>query len=254
MITEKIKIKSIKGFLSAIIHRPDYDSRKLAILCPGYLDTKDYSHLVSLSHGLCNSGFVSVRFDPTGTWESDGEIKDYTISQYLLDIGSVLDYMSSQEGYKTVLLGGHSRGGQASILYAAKDPRITHVLGIMPSHYPIKPEKMEKWKNIGMKTSYLDVPGSHCSRTFDVPFSYVTDRDKYDTIEAVRRIKAPILLIAGSNDKIATAEEVYELYSHAGNIKNFIELQNMDHNYRLNDEDIRRINETILTHPNFLSL
>lgn len=254
MITEKIKIKSIKGFLSAIIHRPQHDSKKLAILCPGYLDTKDYSHLVSLSDDLCKNGFVSVRFDPTGTWESDGEIKDYTISQYLLDIESVLNHMGSQEEFKSVLLGGHSRGGQASILYAAKDPRITHVLGIMPSHYPIRPEKMEKWKNIGIKTSYLDVPGDHCSKTFDVPFSYVTDRDQYDTIEAVRKIKAPILLIAGANDKIATPKEVYELYSNAGNIKNFIELPGMDHNYRLNDEDIRRINETILTHPDFLSL
>lgn len=254
MNTEKIKIKSTKGFLSAIIHHPENDSDKLAILCPGYLDTKDYPHLASLSHDLCNNGFISLRFDPTGTWESEGEIEDYNISQYLLDIESILNHMNLQKRYKTILLGGHSRGGQVSVLYAAEDPRITHVLGIMPSHYPIKPEKVEKWKTAGIKTSHLDIPGSHYSRTFDVPFSYVVDRDQYNTLSAIQKIKAPIFLIAGENDRISTPKEVYELYSHAKDLKGFVELPDMAHNYRLNNDDIRRINKTILTQPDFLSL
>ena len=123
----KTKIPSSKGRLSAVIHYSKSESEKLAILCSGYLDSKDYKHLVSLAEVLNNAGYTVVRFEPTGTWESEGNISDYTNTQYLEDIKNVLEYMLSQKKYTYVLLGGHSRGGQLSIIYAARDSRISFV-------------------------------------------------------------------------------------------------------------------------------
>lgn len=78
MKTVKKTIPSSKGNLAAVVHYPDLQTDKLAILCPGYLDSKDYKHLVGLSAALCDKGCTVVRFDPAGTWESGGEISDYT--------------------------------------------------------------------------------------------------------------------------------------------------------------------------------
>ncbi len=73
-------IKGTKGDLSVAIHNPETKTKKLAILCPGFLDSKDYAGLTELANRLTEHGYTSVRFDPTGVWESGGNITDYTIS------------------------------------------------------------------------------------------------------------------------------------------------------------------------------
>ncbi|MBM3257492.1 MAG: alpha/beta hydrolase [Candidatus Liptonbacteria bacterium] len=116
---EKIQIPSSLGKkLVAAVHYPESqmdppagEASKLAILCPGYLDTKEYPHLIELAKTLAEKGYTSVRFDPTGTWESEGDIAEYTTSQFLKDIQSVLEYMLRERSYEHILLGGHSRGG-----------------------------------------------------------------------------------------------------------------------------------------------
>src|SRR3989344_8435825 len=116
---EKLKIPNPKGQnIAAVIHQPETAMGKLAILCPGFLDTKDYAHLVELAKSLANEGYTVVRFDPIGTWESGGDISDYTTSEYLEDIKTVIEYMLHEGNYKHILLGGHSRGAMVSIIYA----------------------------------------------------------------------------------------------------------------------------------------
>ncbi len=58
----RTKIPSSKGKLSAVIHYPKNEFGKLAILCPGYLDSKDYKLLVGLAEVLNNIGYTVVRF------------------------------------------------------------------------------------------------------------------------------------------------------------------------------------------------
>src|SRR3989344_8561901 len=125
---KEVKIPNTKGQnIAAVVHHPETQTEKLAILCPGYLDTKDYDHLVTLADALAERGYTAVRFDPTGTWESEGEISDYLTSQYIKDVKSVLDYMLKEGNFIHVLVCGHSRGGMVSLLYAARDPRISAV-------------------------------------------------------------------------------------------------------------------------------
>ena len=64
------KIPSSKGNLAAAVHYPETKTERLAILCPGYVDSKDYKHLVGLAEALSKQGYTVVRFEPTGTWES----------------------------------------------------------------------------------------------------------------------------------------------------------------------------------------
>ena len=132
--------------IGAVIYYSEPPTDRLAILCPGYLDTKSYDHLRKLAETLVLCGCTVVVFDPIGTWGSEGTISDYLTSQYLDDIGSILEYMLSQKDYTHIILVGHSRGGMVSILYAARDPRISLVIGIMPSSgRPLTSSKLEEW-------------------------------------------------------------------------------------------------------------
>ncbi len=245
----KTTIASSKGNLTAAIHYSETKTERLAILCPGYLDSKDYKHLVGLAEKLNKQGYAVVRFDPTGTWESEGHIADYTTTQYLEDIKTVLEYMLKQAGYKHVLLGGHSRGGQVSILYAARDPRISLVLGIMPSTRSsvARMQHHEEWEKDGVSISHRDVAGdTDEEKEFRVPYSHAQDRDLYDVVEDAKKIRVPVILVAGELDDLVLPADVKEIFDNANEPKKFITIPGIGHNYRHNDEEISVVDKIML--------
>lgn len=251
MTTEiiKTKISSSKGNLAATIHYPEKKTEQLAILCPGYLDSKDYKHLVGLAETLCNQGYTVVRFDPTGVWESDGDISDYTTTQYLEDIKNVLEHMLRQADYKYVLLGGHSRGGQVVILYAARDPRISLVLAIMPSSKLTTKmgERYKDWMKTGVSISYRDLPNNREKKMeFRVPYSHSVDKDRYDVIQDVKKVKVPVIFISGELDDQCPPELVKEIFDNANEPKKFIIIPGIGHDYRFNDDEVKLVNKEVL--------
>jgi uncharacterized protein len=255
MSITKTKIPSTKGNLASAIHYPKKQTNKLAILCPGYLDSKDYKHLVSLAEALSEQGYTAVRFDPIGTWGSEGNISNYTTSQYLKDIKNVLEYMLNLKSYDQILLGGHSRGGQVSILYAARDSRINVVLGIMPSSGPVTGQSRKVWEKSGVSVSQRDLPNDKDKKIeFRVPFNHVLDRDRYDAIGDVKKIKAPIILIAGELDDLVPPDDVKEFFDNANEPKKFLVITGIGHNYRYNDDEVAMVNEKILEQLNLIQL
>lgn len=243
---EKIKIKTTKGYLSAVVHHPKEASDKLAVLCPGFLDSKNYAHLVALAEMLCERGYVAVRFDPTGTWESSGDIADYDTTQYLEDVKTVIDYINKDSKYNHILLGGHSRGGRMAILYGARDQRISLVLGIMPSHGLYEGPDREQWKKSGIKISQRDLPTNNKEyKEFRLPFSHVLDLDKYDTLKDTGEIKVPVILIAGELDKLVSPEDVKILFNNIIGVKKMIIAPNIGHDYRRKEKEIEIVNNLI---------
>jgi len=241
------KIPGTKGDIFALIYNPAETTDKLAVICPGYLDTKDYEHLTDLAKKLCGIGYSAVVFDPTGTWESGGDISDYTNSQYLDDIKTVLDFMLKQASYKKILLGGHSRGGQVSILYSARDPRISEVVAIMPSSSKtIKGKRYEDWEKQGLAVSFRDIPGSSEKKEFRVPYSHVIDRKKYDVFEDVKKVNVPIVFVAGELDSIVLPEDVKRIYDLASEPKKYVLMNGIGHDYRQNSKEIEAVNRRII--------
>ncbi len=248
MKEEKVKIKNSKGVnLAGIITQPEIITEKLAILCPGFLDTKDYSHLGMLAEELVKKNFTVVRFDPTGTWESDGDISEYTNSQYIKDIESVIMYMLERNKYTYILLGGHSRGGTVSILYAARDPRISVVVDIMGSLGLLPTgQKRIDWEQAGFIVKTRDIPNKKELKEFKVPFSHLLDLEQYNTLKDIKNIHVPIFFIAGENDKLVTPEEVTRLLDQANDPKNLVVVPNIGHDYRHNSEEIKKVNLEII--------
>ena len=107
-----IRILSGKFVLDASVHKPTTPNGMLAVLLPGFLDTKDYQHLVLLGNTLAKAGYVAIRFDPAGTWQSSGAEKDYSMTQYLKDIRAVIRWAKHKKLFqKGIVLLGHSMGG-----------------------------------------------------------------------------------------------------------------------------------------------
>ncbi len=243
---EKVKILNSKGQnIAAVIHKPEQDGGKLAILCPGFCDSKDYTHLVELADELSKEGFTAIRFDPTGTWESEGSMDDYTNTQYLNDVKSVLEFMERDRSYSYILLGGHSRGGQVSILYAAREPRISLVLGIMPSA-SLNYKNLDKWREQGFRVTSRDIPVKEEKIDIRIPFSHVLDQEKYNALEDIKKIKVPVVLINGEEDTSLIPGVVKKLYDCANEPKKFINIPKVGHDYRHNLEEVKIVNKVIL--------
>ncbi len=244
---KNVLIPSSFGKLSATIHTPDTQTEKLAILCPGNVDSKDYDHLVGLAEQLCLNGYTVVRFDPTGTWESEGDISHYTTTQYLMDVKNILEFMLTQNTFTNVLLGGHSRGARVAILFAARDPRISTVLGIMPaSSTTATLEQRALWEKNGFKISLRNIPGKNEKREFRIPFSFATDGEQYHVLEDVKKIHVPIILVAGELDTITRPEEVKRVFDTANERKKLILMNGIGHDYRHHPEEIELVNKKIL--------
>ena len=233
--------------LAAVVHHPETTTNRFAILCPGFLDTKDYNHLRMLADELTKHGYTAVRFDPTGTWESEGDDAEYLTSQYLRDIKSVLEFMLLRGDFSHILLGGHSRGGMVSFLYAAQDPRISVVVGIMPSFGPAVGKPREDWEVAGVITVKRDLPfDTMQTREFSLPFAHVLDRDQFDAFADVDKSSARKIFLAGEKDLSIPPERVQRLFDHASEPKTFILAEGIDHEYRHRPDDIRKVNALIL--------
>ncbi len=244
---ETISLTTESGQIALSITKPDIKTNQVAILCPGFLDSKDYAHLVGLANDLAEIGYTVVRFDAAGIWQSSGG--EYTTTHYLQDLKAVLDYILQDSDFTKVLLGGHSKGGFVALYQACFDPRITTVLAIM-STFPFVKESngavIEKWKNSGKRLSTRDLPAGLGTKEFVTDYSYVADRLQYDLLAAFKNCQAKLIFVAGSEDKIALASDVKSLFDQTPEPKEFIVVEGIGHDYRKNPAEISLVNKEIL--------
>lgn len=243
MLQVKIPLSDGKQ-IAVTVHEPEKSSGVLAILCPGYLDSKDYTHLVELSKILGKRGYAVARFDPLGTWESEGAMDDYTMAHYIEAITAVKNFMLKNGNYKTIVLGGHSRGGRMSIIYAATHPDISYVIAIMPSVGRDKTKTDDE--DARTKRSTRDLPNDKSQKKrYDVPSAIVLDGLRYNALEHIAHVKAPILFIAGEKDTVVPVEEVRDIYNKAVSSKELRIIPNIGHDYRHSLEEVLLVNQEI---------
>lgn len=102
------KLIKTESFNLAVYQKGSPDSKKLALVLPGRLDTKDYPHMRSHVDFLASKGYLALSFDPPGSWESEGDISLYLTTNYLKAVKELINHF----GNKPTLLIGHSRGGK----------------------------------------------------------------------------------------------------------------------------------------------
>ncbi len=224
----RVKIKSNIGFISANINKPKKETKEMIIFCPGFLDSKDYFSFNYFGKELSKKGFLTVAFDPTGTWGSSGTIKDYNFTNYLNDISSVIKYVKEKySNVKKIILIGHSRGATISIIYSQKFSDIDLVIAIQPPF-----EVLDKWKDKEFRISKRDDPfEKNKFFEFNVSKSFLKDSKKYDVLKLVKNSKVPIYFIAGEFDDVVKPSIVRKIFINTTGPKEFFLLK-VGHDFR----------------------
>ncbi len=232
------------SFELAVYQQGEEDSNKLALVLPGLFDTKDYAHMRSHVDYLSTLGFLSISFDPPGTWESPGDISNYTGSSYLQAINELIDYFGNIPTFTM----GHSRGATMSIASAVTNSAIKAFAAIMPSH--IKGDYLgrtnKEWQIKGYRLLKRDLPpgGGKEIKRAKLPYSFFEDQTTYDYTEPLRLCTKPKLFIYGTHDTGATPKRVKNIYNIAAEPKTLKGIDS-DHDYRLKPYKIEEVNKSV---------
>ncbi len=231
-----------KSFELAIYTQGNPNSEKFALVLPGKLDTKDYSHMRSHVEYLANQGYFALSFDPPGTWESPGDIRLYTMTNYL----KVINELIESYGNKPTFLMGHSRGGTMAILVGTSNPLVTGFVAIFSGFINGRGEEDLEWKEKGMYVSMRDLPpgGGSKEKQFELPYSFLKDERNYDITQGLETSDKPKLFMLGLQDNLVQPQIIRETYNLAAEPKQLYEM-NSNHDYRHDQTLIEEVNNRV---------
>lgn len=214
-----IEIKNKNLSLHGMLHTPDKIQGKIpvVVIFHGFLGNKTGPHFifVKLSRLLEQKGIASIRFDFSGSGESEGEFAEMTLSKELTEAEKILNYVKSLEFADTdkiAVLGLSMGGAVASMLSGGyrKDIRSLILwapagnMGEVTRDYFIG-SREEEYLNNGL----LDIEGNIMGKNF------VDDVTSLDIYGKSSEFDKKVLLLHGDKDEVVPikASEIYkELY------------------------------------------
>lgn len=247
----RVKIKNTRGLqLAGVLHVPTGKAKCPAvIILHGFTGYKEEEHIVDLARELSGRGFVVIRFDASGSGESEGTMKDdYRMTNYLADIDAVYDVIRQHPRVDAHRIGiwGHSMGAMLAIIWGSKHPELKAICSVSP---PIQmgttdwlAQFLDDWKRTGWFTK-VSSSGRGVSR---VPWAFMEDAGNYNTLSYVGDLRSPLLIILGLAEDTVPPEHTREIFRNAHEPKELVEFEGMNHDYKKFLKYIHLVNSNIV--------
>lgn len=244
---KKLEIINNRGLKLSVILTKPYQVHILAviILLQGFLGKKEGSKINFLSEYLVKMGFATIRFDYCGYGESEGDtFKEYLVTHILDDIKCVLDFIKTKEkiDFSRIGVWGQSMGGMLAIIFAAQNTYVKAVCAISAPAQITVGDDLEKITDEWRKRGFIERQNSN-GELIKISYDFVRDARKWNAESLVSSIKAPILIILGTNDDTVDPNITREIFEAAIEPKELIELEGMPHDYKEKPEFINKINK-----------
>lgn len=228
-----VQFKGHNGLrLAGNLHSPASQGGRsdCVIICHGFRGGKEGSgRAVVLGDKIAELGMFALRFDFSGTGESEGDFADSTLTQYILDLSGAIDFTCSFTSGRIFLL-GRSLGGTTAICQTARDKRVAAVC---------------TWAAPSDLTETFLKPASrllkHAGDTLEIPQldgyylikrGFFEDLSNYDVISAARKISPrPVLVIHGTADETVPFKQGRELFEAALEPKSKLFVPGGDHRF-----------------------
>ena len=189
--------------------------------------TKDVKAAFHISRALTRAGIAVLRFDFTGLGESQGDFADTTFSSNVTDLIAAAGFLA--ETYEAPqLLVGHSLGGAAVLLAAARIPSVVAVAtiaapaepGHLKRHLITAPEQIE-----ARGEASISLAGS----TFRLQKAFLDDLEATRMQAVIRKLDRALLILHAPLDDIVGIDNAARIFQAARHPKSFISLDNADH-------------------------
>ncbi len=199
----------------------------LVILGHGLTGDKDRPLLVALADGLAEIGWPCLRISYSGNGASEGAFEDCCLTKNVGDLQAVLDMVPDDT---CAVYAGHSMGGAAGVLTAARDIRICGLVSLAGMTHTAAFVQRE----FGGVT-----PGEGCmweDENFPLSEKFVDDLTHIgDTISAAEAVTQPWLLVHGDADDLVPVQDGRDAYEAAICEKEWLEIAGGGHSFDESD-------------------
>jgi SAM-dependent methyltransferase/esterase/lipase len=200
----------------------DSGQRPWMIVLPGYGETK--TDVLAVSYFLARNDFNTLRFDYSDhIGESDGDIRDTTLTKIKDDILSALDYLYRRHRPRTVGVVGSSLACRALLRAAVEDDRIGMLVNLV-SIVDLRKTLFEIYKEDhlgralkGLPNGVMDVLGFQVDAD---NFLRSAIEDGYEnlstTLADAQQLRVPALFLAAEKDAWVDLRDVTDVFSATG--------------------------------------
>lgn len=212
--TERISFIGAGGApLSGLLRRPEGEVRGSAVFAHCFTCSKNLHTTSRLGRALTDAGWVVLTFDFTGLGESEGDFATSTVTTDIGDITRAAVAMLERAAGPCLLI-GHSLGGAAAVLAAARIHSLDGVVAIAsPADVGHVRSLMTEDGERRIRASgraEVDVGG----RPFEIGAGFLDDLDRHDVVEAAAALDVPLLVVEAGADLVVGREQTARL-AHA---------------------------------------
>ncbi|KAK6119560.1 hypothetical protein DH2020_046689 [Rehmannia glutinosa] len=218
--------------LVGILH--ETGSPELVIICHGFRSSKDRIPMVNLAFAFQREGISAFRFDFAGNGDSEGSFQYGNYRREAEDLRAVVEHFQREQRHIVAVI-GHSKGGNAVLLYASRYNDI-HTIVNIAGRFNLKrgiegrlgKDFLEKIEQYG----FIDVKNRKGKTEYRVTKESLLDRLATDTRAACQAIpqSCRVLTVHGTVDEFVPVEDAIEFAKHIPN-HNLRIVEGADHEY-----------------------
>ncbi len=206
------------------------ENAPLVVFAHGYKGYKDWGAWDLMARAFAENGFNFLKFNFSyngGTVEDPIDFPDLeafsenTYSKELIDLEAIsrmitvdgIEVKGERLKWDRFALIGHSRGGGISIIHAARDPKVSHLitLAAVADFGERFKFDLEAWKREGV--TYVENKRTKQMMPHKYAYyqDYIDHKDELNIERAARSIKVPWLIAHGTADEAVTFENAERL-------------------------------------------
>lgn len=231
--------------VAGILALPTGKTPSIAVLCHGFLSSKNSTTNTILTHQLLSQGIATFRFDFFGHGDSQGPFEDITVTLAIQQARAALDLIRTQ-GFTTIGLVGSSFGGLVALNTAATYPNLSCLALKCPVvdfqeelRLELGESGLSEWKQSDTIPNRLgDLEPIRLS------FRFFENCAAHIGYEAAPAITSPTLIVQGEQDELIPLHQCQRLLERLAVNTSLHLLPRADHRFS-NQEDFRHMTTLI---------
>lgn len=215
--------------------------KKALVIVPGFREVSTSAHYVDITRKARDEGIETFVVD-WPYWQID--MNQYTMTQTLAAVVRKVDSLGAND-YEIVLV-GESVGGIIAANVASRKKLKGLILAVTPYQY-MKGDDAEAdalaWKEKG----YREYISKTTGRITKVPYSFVEDSEKYNSLVYAPIITMPVSFIVGLADTKVPNKLSRQIYDLVTTEKQWLEFEGMEHTYKYQPEIMEKVDAKIVS-------
>ena len=201
---EDVWLLTTDGVRINAFYRSNPSSRQVLLWFHGNAENIGYN--LEQLRALAQIGTSIMAVDYRGYGKSQGTPDEAGVHH---DADAAYDYLTEQRHFRTqdILIYGHSLGGAVAVNLAARRP----------------------CGGLIVQSSFTSA-GAMAARIFPIPLIAYAVKSRFDSLETIRDVHAPILIVHGTRDDVVPFVKGEQLFRAAPEPKRFFPIQGAGHN------------------------